>query len=438
MTKKLFFGAAIAASALLVGCGRDDADKPTTPEVDPVEETGEVAIPDAPESPLAEVNKKKSDAFLAAEREKDGMRELDSGLLIETLEEGNGETPTPEDLIRFHFAGSLIDGTKLQDTRTNGGEPVVVPSPAVPQLDNWTQIDIPGVSEALATMSEGESVRIVVPPELAYGAEGVPGRFEPFTTLVFTVDLVEVVGPDETDRRAEIEADQQDLLAVGQATQQAQRVAEHQQVKWVPMAGEEAVSEASTALSSAAETFENAITALGETDESDKPALRAALEEVETAFNAYAEAAATYDEAVIAANEEASAEYLAEMKAQDGVQETESGLLYEVVEDGGDGATPDPTDTVTVHYRGTLPDGTEFDSSYSRGEPTSFPLNAVIPGWTEGVGLMNVGDKYKFYIPADLAYGQNVRPGGPIGPDLALAFEVELLDIESPGDQGGQ
>ncbi|MEM9233919.1 MAG: FKBP-type peptidyl-prolyl cis-trans isomerase, partial [Pseudomonadota bacterium] len=141
-------------------------------------------------------------------------------------------------------------------------------------------------------------------------------------------------------------------------------------------------------------------------------------------------------EAIAAANREASEAFLAEAKAREGVQVTESGLAYEVLTDGGAGATPAATDTVTVHYRGTLPDGTEFDSSYSRGEPTSFPLNRVIAGWTEGVALMNVGDKYKFYIPSDLAYGPG-GAGGDIGPDQALVFEVELLDIETPADQGG-
>jgi FKBP-type peptidyl-prolyl cis-trans isomerase FklB len=124
--------------------------------------------------------------------------------------------------------------------------------------------------------------------------------------------------------------------------------------------------------------------------------------------------------------------FLAENKAKDGVMTTDSGLQYMVMEEG-DGPKPAPTDQVTVHYKGTLLDGTVFDSSYDRGQPATFPLNAVIPGWTEGVQLMSVGSKYKFWIPAELGYGPNGQ-GPVIGPNATLVFEVELLDIV---DQGG-
>ena len=113
--------------------------------------------------------------------------------------------------------------------------------------------------------------------------------------------------------------------------------------------------------------------------------------------------------------------------AQEGVQVTDSGLQYSVITPA-DGPKPAATDNVTVHYRGTLIDGTEFDSSYSRGEPTSFALDQVIPGWTEGVQLMNVGSKYRFVIPPELAYGER-GAGGAIGPFETLVFEVELIAI---------
>jgi len=119
--------------------------------------------------------------------------------------------------------------------------------------------------------------------------------------------------------------------------------------------------------------------------------------------------------------------FLLENRVKEGVQLTDSGLQYQVVV-MGDGAKPAATDTVTVHYRGTLINGEEFDSSYSRNEPTTFQLNQVIPGWTEGVQLMPVGSKFKFFIPPNLAYGPN--GGGPIGPNATLIFEVELLGIE--------
>jgi FKBP-type peptidyl-prolyl cis-trans isomerase FkpA/FKBP-type peptidyl-prolyl cis-trans isomerase FklB len=119
--------------------------------------------------------------------------------------------------------------------------------------------------------------------------------------------------------------------------------------------------------------------------------------------------------------------FLLENRVKEGVQVTDSGLQYKVVV-MGDGAKPAASDKVTVHYRGTLLNGEEFDSSYSRNQPTSFQLDQVIPGWTEGVALMPVGSKFMFYIPPGLAYGAN--GGGPIGPNATLIFEVELLSID--------
>jgi len=113
------------------------------------------------------------------------------------------------------------------------------------------------------------------------------------------------------------------------------------------------------------------------------------------------------------------------------VKTTPSGLQYQVLAEGkDDGASPKATDKVEVHYRGTLLNGTEFDSSYARGKPFETPLNRVIGGWTEGVQLMSEGDKYRFFIPPELAYGEAGTPGGPIGPNEALIFEVELIAVK--------
>lgn len=120
--------------------------------------------------------------------------------------------------------------------------------------------------------------------------------------------------------------------------------------------------------------------------------------------------------------------FLAENAAREGVTVTESGLQYEVLTEG-DGAKPTADDTVSVHYAGTLMNGTEFDSSIARGEPATFPLKGVIPGWTEGVQLMSVGSKFRFVIPSDLAYGDR-GAGQAIGPGETLVFEVELLEIQ--------
>ncbi len=127
-------------------------------------------------------------------------------------------------------------------------------------------------------------------------------------------------------------------------------------------------------------------------------------------------------------NREEGNAFLAKNKTEKGVITTASGLQYTVLRQGS-GERPAPTSKVRVNYEGKLLDGTVFDSSYQRGEPAEFGLNQVIPGWTEGVGLMPVGSKYRFWIPSNLAYGPQGTQGGPIGPDAALTFDVELMGI---------
>jgi FKBP-type peptidyl-prolyl cis-trans isomerase FklB len=129
-------------------------------------------------------------------------------------------------------------------------------------------------------------------------------------------------------------------------------------------------------------------------------------------------------------NASEGAKFLEENKKKEGVKATASGLQYKVIKDGT-GPQPKETDTVTVNYRGTLIGGTEFDSSYKRGQPATFPLNGVIKGWTEGLQLMKTGSKYQFFVPANLAYGdRNVGPD--IAPNSTLIFEVELIGVKPP------
>lgn len=126
--------------------------------------------------------------------------------------------------------------------------------------------------------------------------------------------------------------------------------------------------------------------------------------------------------------------FLAENAKKADVVVTDSGLQYQVLREG-DGATPESDATVRVHYKGTQLDGETFDSSYERQQPVVFPLPQVVPGWQEGLALMPVGSKYKFWIPAELGYGEKGTPGGPIGPNEVLVFEVELLDIVEPASK---
>lgn len=158
---------------------------------------------------------------------------------------------------------------------------------------------------------------------------------------------------------------------------------------------------------------------------------RLTQEEITAEMQAYQEKAVAAQQAsqaeAGAANLAASSAFLAENAAKDGVVVTETGLQYEVLV-AGEGATPTAADTVEVHYRGTLTDGTEFDSSYSRGQTASFGVTQVIPGWVEALQLMPVGSKWKLVIPSELAYGAG-GAGATIGPNATLVFEVELVSI---------
>ncbi len=159
---------------------------------------------------------------------------------------------------------------------------------------------------------------------------------------------------------------------------------------------------------------------------------RLTQEEISTEMQAYQEKAVAEQQAAQAVAGEAAlaegAAFLAENAAKEGVVVTESGLQYEILE-AGDGAVPTAEDTVEVHYRGTLMDGTEFDSSYSRNQTASFGVTQVIPGWVEALQMMSVGSKWKLVIPSELAYGAG-GAGGSIGPNATLVFEVELISIE--------
>ncbi len=149
-------------------------------------------------------------------------------------------------------------------------------------------------------------------------------------------------------------------------------------------------------------------------------------EEMQAAMTKAQQAQAAKADSAGKENKEKGEKFLADNKGKAGIKTTASGLQHEVLTEGK-GASPKATSVVKVHYKGTLTDGTKFDSSYDRGEPTEFPLNQVIKGWTEGIQLMKVGGKSRFYIPSDLAYGQNSPPSIP--PNSVLIFEVELLDI---------
>lgn len=140
-------------------------------------------------------------------------------------------------------------------------------------------------------------------------------------------------------------------------------------------------------------------------------------------------------QAAASKNQKEADEFLAANKGKQGVVTTASGLQYQILQQGT-GATPKETDKVTVHYKGTLADGTVFDSSYDRGQPAQFIVNQVIPGWVEAMQLLKVGSKARLFIPPALAYGEN-GAGQEIGPNAMLIFEVELLNTEAQAAEGG-
>ena len=155
----------------------------------------------------------------------------------------------------------------------------------------------------------------------------------------------------------------------------------------------------------------------------DRPAINQAVQDAQTRIRAQQEQQV---EAMAEANLKSGEAFLAENAKKDGVTVTASGLQYRVITEGA-GDAPKATDTVKVHYEGRLISGDVFDSSIARGEPVSFPLNSVIPGWSEGLQLMKVGSKFEFTIPSALAYGPSGT--GPIPPNSVLVFDVELLEI---------
>ena len=158
--------------------------------------------------------------------------------------------------------------------------------------------------------------------------------------------------------------------------------------------------------------------------------LQMSEEEIMNAIQAFSLAQQEKFDAAQAEAAQAGVRFLEDNGQRPEVMITDSGLQYEVLEEGEAGAdSPRASDTVTVHYHGTLIDGTVFDSSVERNQPATFGLNQVISGWTEGVQLMKVGDKYRFYIPPELAYGET-GAGGIIGPNATLIFDVELLEIQ--------
>ena len=340
----------------------------------------------------------------------------ESGLASKVLNAGTGDKkPTAADTVTVHYSGWTTDG-KMFDSSVSRGEPTSFPLGGV--IKGWT--------EGLQLMVEGEKRRFWIPEDLAYGPV-VEGSGRPGGMLCFDVELLEIKEapkpPEDTEKTADgvaykvtkegegekPGADQVITFHFTAATMEGQTVQDSRQGATPPSAPLSNLPPALGGIFSEMKAGEQRKCWLPE-PQAPGGFIVADLELI--SFKDAAPAPATPED-VAAAPADA--------------KKTESGIAYKVLTPGKDGDKPKASDTVKVHYSGWTTDGKMFDSSVTRGEPAEFPLGGVIKGWTEGVQLMDVGEKTRFWIPEDLAYGPAVegsgRPGG------MLVFDIELLEV---------
>ncbi len=294
----------VACALIASSCSSGESE-----EVQQFQTPGEADSKDQSKEYLKE--KAAGDAFLVKNKVRKEVKSTASGLQYEVLKEGNGPKPTAESVVKVHYTGYLINGSKFESS-LDQGEPAEFPLNQV--IKGWT--------EGVQLMSVGSKYKFFIPTELAYDQQSNE-KIKAGSTLIFEIELLEI---KESEKAKGIK-------------------------------------------------------------------------------------------------------FLEQNKQKPGVKVTSTGLQYEVIK-ATTGQKPRATDKVKVHYTGKLLDGKTFDSSVERGQPAEFMLNAVIPGWTEGLQLMSIGSKFKFYIPSELAYGDHAQPGSPIGPGSTLVFDVELLEIK--------
>ena len=337
-----------------------------------------------------------------------------SGLASKVLQEGKGEKkPTATDTVSVHYSGWTTDG-KLFDSSVQRGQPAQFPLNGV--IKGWT--------EGLQLMVEGEKRRFWIPADLAYGED--PGGGRPGGMLVFDVELLEIKElqkvPENTEKSPSGTAFLIQQKGEGEAPAATDVLSFHLVVG--TMDGQ-TIQDTRTGPQVPSATADKLPPALGEMltamkagekrrcwiPEAGAPGGHIVAELELISFKAAPPAPPVPDD--VAA-------------VPDNAAKTASGLASKVLQAGKGEKKPAATDTVSVHYSGWTTDGKMFDSSVTRGEPAQFPLNGVIKGWTEGLQLMVVGEKRRFWIPADLAYGENPGGGRPGG---MLVFDVELLEI---------
>lgn len=407
-----------------------DTEQPSEQPAEAAEESDTAEEAESPEtSPSAETEAESTSDF---DLNLEDAETTSSGLQYIEIEAGEGPTPETGDIVTMHFTGRLEDGTVFGDSYSQG-EPVST-------VLGRGQL-FPGWEEGLGLMKEGGKMRLVIPPELAFGDQQVPG-IPPDSTVILDVELVSVApAPEPT------------------AVDTADYTTTDSGLQYYDLEEGEGESPAEEDIVSINYNLwlEDDQQFVGGTREEDEP-FTFALGSGQV-FPGWAEGVSTMQVGgkrqlvvppELALGEQGSqggiippnATLILEMELiditqpvtmtevdEDDYTTTDSGLMYYDIEEG-DGASPEEGQTVVVHYTGWLEDGTKFDSSVDRGQPFEFVLGSgqVIPGWDEGVSTMQVGGKRQLVIPPDLAYGEQ-GAGGVIPPDATLVFDVELLEI---------
>ncbi len=351
------------------------------------------------------------------------MQKTASGLEWGVLKKGgDGPSPTRDDTVEVHYTGWLTDGTKFDSSRDRGQ----------PAKFGVTQV-IKGWTEGLQLMTPGARYKFVIPGDIAYGADGRPPKIPANATLVFDVELLQVIRMPKF--RAADTAKQKTLdgeikvenLAVGTGAQVTDdSIVSLRYAIWTTDGDLKDCTERQNGqkitgtLASLPMPFLKTLVQTAKVGD----VLRA---EVPKAQFPRAGADTVWELEVVSVKPKPEVPKFRALD-QAKIVTTQSGLQYEVIEPGT-GTSPKATQTVLAHYTGWLEDGTQFDSSHERGEPTSFGLNQVIKGWTEGLQLMKPGGKFLFRIPGDLGYGANGFPP-KIPANATLVFLVELVEVK--------
>ncbi|PRD26543.1 UNVERIFIED_CONTAM: mip [Trichonephila clavipes] len=337
-----------------------------------------------------------SNSFLAENAKKEGVKTTASGLQYKIIKEGTGKQPSSTSVVKVHYKGQLTDG-KVFDSSYDRGEPIEFPLNQV----------IPGWTEGLQLMKEGGKATLYIPANLGYGEHVLSFILEEIMKKLSLILIASAIGTVQAAPTT-LKSPQKEQLGYSYGYLMGKGNAE-------------------TLKDLNIETFVQ-----GLKDATQGKTASLSDEEMANVLNQYkkrleAKQLIEFQE-LAQQNEQVGQAFLAENAKKADIITTKSGLQYQVLQEGK-GKSPKATSMVKVNYEGRLLDGTVFDSSIARNHPAEFKLNQVISGWTEGVQTMKEGGKSRFFIPADLAYG-DIGAGDGIGPNSTLIFDIELIEVK--------